>query len=457
MPLMRKTIGTIALWLITLLLALAFFAAGAAKFPMHGQWARMFAQWHFPVWFRIAIAVLEIAAALLILWPRTATIGASLIVVIMLGGMATHIWWNQVKELPHEAIPLVLATIVATARRRASIVPLALAALLLAPIGLAAEGPGNPPGIPPARIDMIGGAEIYSIDQAHSYVGFNIDFIGLTTVRGTFKDYGATILYDDAHPERSSATLIIDTASIDTNNQFRDRDLKAKFFEVEKYPEIRFQSTRIEAKGANKFLVHGNLTIKDVTKEIAIPMTRTVSRRPDSIWGNIRIGGTGGLLIHRKEFHVDGGSAFGALADDVNIDLEVLGNRPNYDRWTWQAKEKPSVGETIFKTAMEKDGAAAAAQLRDIGANHAADFTFEPGQVNLAVNRLLQRRRVADALEIINAALAFWPNEPGFHARAGEAYATLGKRDDAVREYQKALALKKNGTESIEMLRRLQT
>ena len=452
---MRKIVGTIALWLITLFLAWIFLRQGFNKFPDHGGWAKAFAAWHFPVWFRYLIGVVEIAAGLLILWPRTATIGAAMIVVTMLGGMATHIWWGHPDQVGHEAMPLVLATIVGIARRKrlggAPAPSPALAALLvmlLAPFAFADD-------IPPAHIDLVG-AEIYSIDPSHSTVGFHIDFLGLSTVHGVFNEYAATILYDDAHPERTSATVIINTASINTNSQFRDRDLKAKFFEVEKYPEIRFQSTRVEPKGKNAFLVHGNLTIKDVTKEIAIPMTRTITRRPDSAWGNIRIGGNGGVLIHRKDFHVDfaAAEAFAALADDVNIDLEILGNRFNYDKWSWTAKDKPSIGEAIFKTATEKDGAAAAAQLREAKKE---DYTFEPGQVGIAINRLLQRRRVADAPEILKVALELWPNEPGFHARAGEAYATLGKRDDAIREYQKALSLYPKGTESMEMLRRLQS
>jgi polyisoprenoid-binding protein YceI len=331
------------------------------------------------------------------------------------------------------------------------IVAAVLALFLVALIAVAAD-------IPPARIDLVG-AEIYSIDQGHSLVGFDIDFLGLSTVHGAFNDYQATILYDEAHPERSSATVLIDATSINTNNQFRDRDLKSdKFFDVAKYPQIRFQSTRVERKGANDFVVHGNLTIKDVTKEIALPMKRTVSRRADSAWGNIRIGGTGGVRIKRNDFHVDGGpaaAAFAMLADDVDIRLEILGNRFNYDKWSWSSKEKPSIGEAIFQTATEKDGAAAAAQLRDAKANHAGDYTLEPGQVGIAVNRLMQRRRVADALAILEAALELWPNEPGFHARAGEAYATLGRRDDAVREYEKASALNPRGTEAMEMLRRL--
>ena len=435
----------IALWLITLLLAFVFLAHGLNKFPANGRWAHDFAQWHFPVWFRLLIGVIEIAAALLLLWPRTASIGAAMIVVVMLGGMATRIWWGHPKETFHEAIPLALAVIIGIGRRTRRLRFTAAAALMLAPLAFGAD-------IPPARIDMIG-AEIYSIDQSHSHIGFAIDFLGLSTVHGAFNDYTATILYDEAHPERSSATIIIDVVSIDTGSQFRDRDLKsAKFFDVEKFPEMRFQSTRVEAKGNNHFLVHGNLTIKDVTKEIVIPMTRTITRRPDAAWGNIRIGGNGGLLIHRKEFHVDGGESFNMLTDDVNIELEVLGNRFNYDKWNFTSKEKPSIGEALFKTAQEQDGAAAAAQLR---AAKASEYTLEPGQVGIAVNRLMQRRKVADALEILKVAAELWPNEPGFHARAGEAYATLGKRDDAVREYEKALSLYPRGTEAMEMLRRI--
>lgn len=444
---MKKWIGVTALWLITLALAFVFFAAGMAKFSSTGGWAHMFAAWHFAPWFRILIGVLEVAAALLILWPRTAFPAASLMAVIMIGGMATHLWWHQAAEMFHEAIPFVLAIIVALVRRRVSLVPLALAALLLAPAAFGDD-------IPPARIDLVGG-EIYGIDEMHSTVGFAIDFLGLSTVRGTFTEYAATIIYDDAHPERSSVTLIINTSSINTNSQFRDRDLKAKFFEVEKYPEIRFQSTAIDKTAPNQFLVRGNLTIKDVTKSIAIPMTRTISRRPDSVWGNIRIGGTGSLHVNRKDFHVDGGDMFKMLADDVEIDLEILGNRFNYDKFGWMSKDKPSIGEAIFKTATEKDGQAAATELRDAKASHEAEYNFDPGQVGIAINRLMQRRRVADAVPVLEAALELWPNEPGFHARAGEAYATLGRRDDAIREYERAFALNPKRTEAIEMLRRL--
>ena len=122
-----KIAGTIILWLFTLFLALIFIRQGLNKFPSHGGWAIAFAKWHFPVWFRYFIGVIELAAGILILWPRTASIAAVIIVVVMLGGMATHIWWHQPEQTFHEAMPLVLGSIVAVARRRASVIPLAFA------------------------------------------------------------------------------------------------------------------------------------------------------------------------------------------------------------------------------------------------------------------------------------------------------------------------------------------
>src|SRR6185436_12077337 len=88
----------------------------------------------------------------------------------------------------------------------------------------------------PARIPLID-AEIFGIDRSHSRLDFTIGFMGLTKVRGTFNDVGATILFDEQKPERSSVTLLIDPKSIDTHNEGRDRDLQAAaWFDVANHP-----------------------------------------------------------------------------------------------------------------------------------------------------------------------------------------------------------------------------
>jgi len=309
---------------------------------------------------------------------------------------------------------------------------------------------------PAGRIGLIG-AEIFGIDRTHSHLGFTIGFMGLTKVRGTFNDFTATILYDDVHPERSSLTLSIDPATIDTNSDMRDKDLQGEaWFASAKHPRIVFQSTRIEPKGKDRYVIHGQLTVKGVTRAIAVPMTRTVPRSADTGWGNIRIGGTGAVKINRRDFGIDGPEFWSnALGDEVEIEIELLGNRPNWDRRGFPRGEKPAIGEELMKSIEADGAAAAAARFHQLRAQKPNDYDFGPGQLGVVANRLLQHGRVQDALLVLVAASEAWPEEPGFHARMGEAYALLGDKASAIRAYEKAQALSPHGTEAKEMLRRL--
>jgi uncharacterized membrane protein YphA (DoxX/SURF4 family) len=110
--------GDIALWLVSAFLVYVFARQGWAKFSDTSGWARAFAVWHYPVWFRILIGVVETAAALLLLTRRTASIGAALIAVVMLGGMATHLYWGQARYLTSEVLPLTLSLVVLAGRWR---------------------------------------------------------------------------------------------------------------------------------------------------------------------------------------------------------------------------------------------------------------------------------------------------------------------------------------------------
>jgi uncharacterized membrane protein YphA (DoxX/SURF4 family) len=81
----------VVLWALAAMLIFVFTRAGLNKFDDGSGWARAFAVWGYPVWFRVLIGVIELSAAVLILWPRTAAYGAILVIVVMLGGMGTHI------------------------------------------------------------------------------------------------------------------------------------------------------------------------------------------------------------------------------------------------------------------------------------------------------------------------------------------------------------------------------
>lgn len=108
----------LVLWIPTLFLVYVFTSQGVAKFSDSSGWARAFVVWHYPVWFRILIGIMETAAAGFLLIRRTASIGAATIAVVMLGGMATHVYWGHPGQVTSEVFPLTLSLIVLWGRRR---------------------------------------------------------------------------------------------------------------------------------------------------------------------------------------------------------------------------------------------------------------------------------------------------------------------------------------------------
>lgn len=106
------------LWVFALFLVWVFAKQGVAKFSDDSGWAQAFRLWHFPVWFRVAVGVAEVLAALLLLSRRTASAGGLIIVAVMLGGMGTHVYWGRPGQVTSEVLPLFLAAIVAVGRRK---------------------------------------------------------------------------------------------------------------------------------------------------------------------------------------------------------------------------------------------------------------------------------------------------------------------------------------------------
>ena len=112
----RQTTVDVLLWVFALFLAWIFIRQGISKFSDTSGWARAFRAWHFPVWFRVSIGALESSAALLLLTRRTAFAGASIIIAVMLGAMATHVYWGHPEQVTSEVLPLFLATMIAIGR-----------------------------------------------------------------------------------------------------------------------------------------------------------------------------------------------------------------------------------------------------------------------------------------------------------------------------------------------------
>ena len=111
----------------------------------------------------------------------------------------------------------------------------------------------------------------YQIDPTHTATVFSWNHFGFSTPSANFSDIQGTISVDNAKPANSSVQVTIPLSSLNTNVQALDEHLKkADFFDAEKYPNITFKSTKVQALGKNKYKITGNLTIKDVTKPVVL-------------------------------------------------------------------------------------------------------------------------------------------------------------------------------------------
>jgi len=164
----------------------------------------------------------------------------------------------------------------------------------------------------------------WTLDPLHTQVEFSAKHFGMMTVRGHFAELTAT---GDIHPEKpetSTVEVTIRTASIRTHNEQRDNDLRSSYFlEAEKYPTITFKSTKIEAKGAERGTMTGDLTIKGTTKPVTLNVVK-YGEFNDPAMGH-RIGYAAETKINRKDF----GMNFDAMANgkfvvshDIQINIE---------------------------------------------------------------------------------------------------------------------------------------
>jgi polyisoprenoid-binding protein YceI len=166
----------------------------------------------------------------------------------------------------------------------------------------------------------------YAADTAHSNVGFSMPILGgLSQVRGKFTDFTVAIIYDDKDVTKSSVNAVIKAASIDTGIEARDKHLRTPdFFDVEKFPEITFKSSRIEKKGKN-FIAHGTFTMHGVSKEIALPFTIN-GVRTDAKTGKTTLGVTARTTVNRKDYGINFSRPDNPtfLGDMVEIELNVI-------------------------------------------------------------------------------------------------------------------------------------
>ncbi|HEY0174258.1 MAG TPA: YceI family protein [Pyrinomonadaceae bacterium] len=210
---------------------------------------------------------------------------------------------------------------------RNAIFAAALAALVALPPAGAAQTPAAGAQAPAKAVTYVpvpGGD--YRIDPAHSTIGFAVRHLEINWVEGRFKDFNGTIRYDDKDVTKSSVEFSAKVTSIDTGVEGRDKHLRtADFFEVEKHPEMTFKSTRVERKGKDAGVLHGDLTLKGVTKPVALPFKLTGAIKDQR--GNTRFGVEAQTKINRRDFGITFGNALAGggfdIGNEVTIDLHL--------------------------------------------------------------------------------------------------------------------------------------
>lgn len=173
------------------------------------------------------------------------------------------------------------------------------------------------------------------VDTAHSQIQFSARHMMITTVRGSFKKYEATVTPNEAHPEKSTVEVNIDANSIETGESQRDGHLRSPdFLDVAQYPTITFRSKRIEFNGNNleQFKLIGDLTIHGTTKEITLEVTNEGAAKDP--FGNQKRAFSTSTTISRKDFGLTWNVALeagGWLVSDqikVSIDIQLVEKAP---------------------------------------------------------------------------------------------------------------------------------
>ncbi|WP_432137825.1 YceI family protein [Streptomyces sp. bgisy154] len=171
----------------------------------------------------------------------------------------------------------------------------------------------------------------YTIDPAHSTIGFVARHAMVTNVKGRFSEFTGSLRLDGTDPARSAASLDVTMDSIDTGSADRDGHLKsADFFRTEEFPTMTFRSTRAQALGGDDYRITGDLTILGVTKPLTIDLEFNGSAKDP--FGNERVGFEGKAEILRSEWGLTWNAALetgGVLVSDkikLNFDISAVRN-----------------------------------------------------------------------------------------------------------------------------------
>jgi len=166
----------------------------------------------------------------------------------------------------------------------------------------------------------------WALDPTHSEINFKIKHMMISNVTGSFTNFNVTAETDGDNFVNSKVSFTTDVNSINTNNEQRDGHLKSgDFFDTEKYPQIKFEGTKLEKASDEEYALHGNLTIRDATKPVSLKVDfGGIAKDP---YGNIKAGFTLDGKINRKDFGLTWNAATEAggllVGEDLKVQAEI--------------------------------------------------------------------------------------------------------------------------------------
>ncbi len=171
----------------------------------------------------------------------------------------------------------------------------------------------------------------WQIDTAHSHVEFAVKHMMISTVKGRFATFGGTVAYDATDPTATAVDVSIDVASIDTRQEQRDAHLRSPdFFDVATWPTIHFVSRRVERAGSDEYRLVGDLTIRDVTREVTLDVAAEGSGK--NPWGQEVVAFSAKGKIDRTAFGLTWNQALETggilVGNEIRIGIELELARP---------------------------------------------------------------------------------------------------------------------------------
>ncbi len=273
-------------------------------------------------------------------------------------------------------------------------------------------------------------SQFYSIDGGHSELRFAIDYMAFGKVSGAFNNIKGLVYYDSLHPRQLSVSLKLEAATLNTGNQPRDKDLIENWFESGKFPSISYESRDIVQTG-NQYIMKGQLTMKGITKNVDLVLTRMRGAVPD-IRSDEFVVFEGNTELSRKEFGVNRSNWDGerngmtAISDRVRITFTILAHQLKEKNYSIRFTNTKTQSGLMYQTIKDATSPEVAANKIDSLVQSQA-ITADVSFITVG-NYLLMLKKIPLAKALLEKGRAIYGSSIGIKEVMIELYIALNDK-----------------------------